>query len=78
MKIDITSKQQNNLMKRQEVAFCVDHSDIGGTPARAEVSNQLASLLKAKRELVYITNMQTKTGTMTTIGNWAHSLRTPR
>jgi ribosomal protein S24E len=69
MKIDITSKQQNNLMKRQEVAFCVDHSDIGGTPARAEVSNQLASLLKAKRELVYITNMQTKTGTMTTIGN---------
>ncbi|MCW4023318.1 MAG: 30S ribosomal protein S24e [archaeon] len=68
MKIDITSKQQNNLMKRQEVAFCVDHSDIGGTPARAEVSKQLASLLKAKRELVYITNMQTKTGTMTTIG----------
>ena len=69
MKVSITSKQQNNLMKRQEVSFSVDHSDNGGTPARAEVSNQLASLLKAKRELVYITNMQTKTGTMTTVGN---------
>jgi len=69
MKVSITSKQQNNLMKRKEVSFSVDHSDIGGTPARAEVSNQLASLLKAKRELVYITNMQTKTGTMTTVGN---------
>jgi ribosomal protein S24E len=68
MKVSITSKQQNNLMKRKEVSFCVDHSDIGGTPARAEVINQLASVLKIKRELVYVTSMQTKTGTMTTVG----------
>ncbi|MDG6223558.1 MAG: 30S ribosomal protein S24e [Candidatus Bathyarchaeota archaeon] len=69
MKVSITSKQQNNLMKRKEVSFSVDHSETGGTPTRAEVSNQLASLLKVKRELVYITNMQTKTGTMTTVGD---------
>jgi len=68
MKVSITSKQQNNLIKRKEVSFSVDHSENGGTPARAEVCNQLASLLKAKRELVYITNMQTKRGTMTTVG----------
>ena len=51
-------------MKRREVKFCVDHSDMGGTPSRAEVSKQIASLLKAKNELVFVKNMATKTGSM--------------
>ena len=55
-------------MKRKEVSFCVDHSDMGGTPSRVEVSNQLASLMNSKRELVYVQTMKTKTGTMVTVG----------
>lgn len=68
MKVSIISKEQNNLMKRREVSFSVDHSDKGGTPTRAEVSQQLASLLKSKLELVYVQNMETKRGTMVTVG----------
>jgi ribosomal protein S24E len=68
MKINIMSKEQNPLMKRREVKFSVDHSDVGGTPSRAEVSKQLASMLKAKIELVFVKNLETKTGTMVTVG----------
>ena len=55
-------------MKRREVKFCVDHSDVGGTPSRVEVSKQLASMLKAKSELVFVKNMATKTGIMEAVG----------
>ncbi len=68
MKINIMSKEQNPLMKRREVKFSVDHSDVGGTPSRIEVSKQLASMLKAKIELVFVKNLETKTGTMVTVG----------
>lgn len=68
MKINIISKDQNPLMKRREVKFSVDHSDVGGTPSRLEVSKQLASLLKTKVELVFVQNLETKTGTMVTVG----------
>lgn len=68
MKINIISKKQNNLMKRNEIRFSVDHSERGGTPSRAEVSRHLASALSAKLELVFIKNMETKTGTMVTVG----------
>jgi len=68
MKINIMSKEQNPLMKRREVKFSVDHSDVGGTPSRVEVSKQLASMLKAKVELVFVKNLETKTGTMVTVG----------
>jgi len=68
MKVNIISKKQNNLMKRKEIIFGVDHSEIGGTPSRAEVSRQVASALNTKLELVFIKNMETKTGTMVTVG----------
>ncbi len=68
MKINIISKKQNNLMKRNEIRFSVDHSERGGTPSRAEVCRHLASALSAKLELVFIKNMETKTGTMVTVG----------
>lgn len=68
MKINIISKEQNPLMKRREVKFSVEHSDVGGTPSRVEVSKQLASMLKAKVELVFVQNLETKTGTMVTVG----------
>ena len=68
MKVNIISKKQNNLMKRKEVRFSVDHSETGGTPSRAEVSRHLASALGTKLELVFVENMETKTGTMVTVG----------
>jgi small subunit ribosomal protein S24e len=68
MKVNIISKEQNPLLKRKEVTFSVDHAQNGGTPSRVEVSKQLATLLKTKPELVYVKNFETKTGTMTAVG----------
>jgi len=68
MKVNIISKKQNPLLKRKEVTFSVDHAQNGGTPSRVEVSKQLASLLQTKPEMVYIKNMETKTGQMIAIG----------
>ena len=68
MKVNIISKKQNPLLKRNEVTFRVDHAQTGGTPTRVEVGKQLAALLKEKRELVYIKTVQTKRGTMVAVG----------
>ena len=68
MKVNIIAKKQNILLKRKEVTFSVEHAQNGGTPSRVEVSKQLASLLKTKLELVYVKNLETKTGTMVAVG----------
>ena len=68
MNVNIVSKGQNPLMKRKEITFSVDHAQNGGTPSRVHVSNQLASLLKTRPELVFIKNFRTKTGTMVAVG----------
>ena len=68
MKIKVTSKKRNLLLKRREVAFEVDHRDIGGTPPRFEVRKELASMLKTDLELVYVKKMVTKTGLMVAVG----------
>ena len=68
MKLEIISKEQNPLMKRREVSFRVEHNQTGGTPTRAEVREQLASLLKTKPDLIYVKNMETKRGTMVAVG----------
>lgn len=68
MKVNIVSKGQNPLMKRKEITFSVDHAQNGGTPSRAQVTNQLASLLKTRSELVFVKNLKTKTGTMIAVG----------
>jgi ribosomal protein S24E len=68
MKLKILSKEQNPLMKRKEVTFRVDHAQTGGTPTRLEIRKQLANLLKMDIELVYINQLETKTGTMVALG----------
>ena len=68
MKVNIVSKGQNPLMKRKEITFSVDHAQNGGTPSHAQVTNQLASLLKTRSELVFVKNLKTKTGTMIAVG----------
>lgn len=68
MKLKILSKEQNPLMKRKEVTFSVEHAQTGGTPTRVEVRKQLATLLKTDLDLVYVKQLETKTGTMVAIG----------
>ena len=68
MKLKIDSKEQNPLMKRREVTFSVEHAQTGGTPTRVEVRKQLAKLLKTDLDLVYVKQLETKTGTMVAIG----------
>ena len=68
MKVKIVSKEQNPLLKRQEVAFRIEHNQIGGTPTRGEVRNQLVLMLKTDLELVYIKQLETKTGTTVAVG----------
>jgi ribosomal protein S24E len=68
MKLKIVSKEQNPLMKRNEVIFSIEHAQTGGTPTRVEVRKQLATLLKTDLDLVYVKQLETKTGTMVTIG----------
>ena len=68
MKIRITSKEYNPLLKRKEVAFEVEHRETGGTPSRFEVRKRLAASLKKDPELVYVKKMETKTGRMIAFG----------
>jgi small subunit ribosomal protein S24e len=68
MKVNITSQENNPLLKRRELTLSIEHTQIGGTPTRTEVSKQIASLLKTNPQLVYVKNLETKTGTMVAIG----------
>jgi len=68
MKIKITSQEHNPLLKREEIVFEVDHEEMRGTPSRLEVRKELASKLKKEPELVYVRRIETRTGTMTAVG----------
>ena len=68
MKLKIVSKEKNPLMKRTEVRFRIDHDQTGGTPSRVEVRKQVAGLLKTDLNLVYVKQLETKTGTMIAVG----------
>jgi ribosomal protein S24E len=63
MEVNIVSKKENPLLKRNEVVFQVEHGQTGSTPPRLEVRKALASALKTDAELVFIKKMETKTGT---------------
>ncbi len=68
MKIKVISQEQNPLLKRREIVFEVEHKETGRTPSRLEVREELASKLKKDVELVYVKRMETRTGTMTAVG----------
>ena len=68
LKIKITSKKYNPLLKRKEVVFEVDHSQEGQTSPRLELRKNLANMLKTKLDLVFVEKVETKTGTMTAVG----------
>ena len=67
MKVTITKRQRNELLKRDEVLFRVDHQG-SGTPSRLEIRKKLADLLSLEEERVYVSKFETKTGSMTAVG----------
>jgi len=68
MEIEILSERYNPLLKRKEVVFQVKHEKTRGTPSRFEIRTKLAEILKVKLEQVYVRKVETKTGTMTALG----------
>ncbi len=68
LKIKILSQKSNPLLKRKEIVFEVEHSQEGQTSSRLETRKSLANILKTKFDLVFVEKMETKTGTMTAMG----------
>lgn len=69
MEVKITQQQYNPLLKRKEIAFEIEHSQTKGTPARLEIRQRLAEILKTNLEVVFVKRVETKAGTMRAIGN---------
>jgi len=65
MKIELTSTKNNPLLSRREVTFEIQEPT---TPSRAAVRREIAVLLKADLDKVYVKKIETKTGTHRTIG----------
>lgn len=68
MKTRIVSKSENPLLKRKEVHFEVESTELEATPPRLEVRRVLATNLKVLEELVFIKRMKTMTGRKVTVG----------
>ncbi|MCS7132073.1 MAG: 30S ribosomal protein S24e [Hadesarchaea archaeon] len=56
MKVEITQKIENPLLRRTEIKFRVDHTG-GPTPSRRDVRAQLAAQLGLSEDLVIIEKM---------------------
>ena len=67
MKVKISSQKRNDLLKRREVKFTVGHEG-AGTPSRIETREQIASMMNADINCVYIGKMETKTGSTVAVG----------
>ena len=68
MEIEIISKKQNPLLNRKEVQFKAKHDDASSTPPKQQVRRALANTLKEKTDVIFITKLETKTGTHAAIG----------
>jgi small subunit ribosomal protein S24e len=68
MEVKITEQQYNPLLKRKEITFTIEHTQIRGTPSRLEVRKALADAIKANPEIVYVKRVVTKAGTMVAVG----------
>jgi len=67
MKIEIIHQRRNELLKRNELIFTLDHGG-GGTPSRFEVREKLADILNVDVQRIYMRKIETKTGSMTAVG----------
>jgi ribosomal protein S24E len=66
MEIELTSVKKNPLFNRQEIEFKVEQAK---TPSRSNVRIGIAVAMKVDLNKVYVREIETKTGTHTTIGN---------
>ncbi|MEM2112474.1 MAG: 30S ribosomal protein S24e [Candidatus Bathyarchaeia archaeon] len=64
MKIEILNQTRNELLKRIELTFRVDHAG-SGTPSNVEIRKKLADMFNVDVERVYLRKNKTKTGSMT-------------
>jgi small subunit ribosomal protein S24e len=67
VKVKIIKKNRNELLKRNEITFSVDHTGSGST-SRIETREKLANILDSNKECVFIKKFETKTGSMIMIG----------
>ena len=67
MEIKKTSEKYNPLLKRMEVQFLVNHME-SGTPKLLEVKKELASMYGVLDDTIFVTEMNTLTGTNQTRG----------
>jgi len=67
VKVKILSQRRNEILKREEVTFMVDHEK-NGTPSYPQLREQLSAVLKADVDRVYVKKLETKTGSMVAIG----------
>jgi small subunit ribosomal protein S24e len=68
MEVEITAEKENLLLKRKEVSFKIEHSDLGSTPPRLDVRKAVASSMKTDVNLVFVKKFVTKTGTRKAFG----------
>ena len=61
MKIEITQKRENPLLKRTEVRFTVAH-DGESTPGRNAVAEEIAKMRKSKRNCVVVDSIESVYG----------------
>ena len=61
MKIEIKKQKSNPLLKRNEVYFQVNHAG-EGTPKRNAVAEEIAKMLKSKKDSVVIDDFQSNYG----------------
>jgi small subunit ribosomal protein S24e len=68
MEVKILSEKTNQLLKRKEIQFQVEHEKPGSTSTRLEVRRAVADALKVNVDLVFIRRFETRTGTHTAFG----------
>lgn len=60
MKVEINSKKNNELMKRQEMSFTV--SDVQATPSRKSLREKIASQTNSDEKLMVVDKLETRFG----------------
>ncbi len=68
MEVEILSDTKNQMLRRKEVVFRIEHAEMGSTPSRIEVKKAVANALKSDQSLVFLKRFETKTGTRTAFG----------
>jgi len=61
MKMEITEKKKNTILKRTEVRFTIDHKD-EATPSKGKVVEEIAKMMDAKKDQIVLNNIDSVYG----------------